>query len=423
MNSIRLRRIISSLAFAVLLLGAITGCARVLEQKEARIEYEPFFKSSTNFDVVMLGTSHMWNHVLPMELWKDYGIASYNWGYSNCTPAENYYLIKDILKYTSPRVVVMDVYGIVEYEELGNGKYQSGKIEQQHVQFDEFPIWSRSKYEASRDVFDDYENNEDFVWDFIKYHNRWSQLEAADFNYEISTEKGAQFLTGLGGGWFVPIDENERAEIDSVCYPYFLEIIEYCEEQGIEVLCVYLPMASCDDNEQRIAQTIGDIVEQYPNCKYENMMNKDILNFYTDACPDNVHLNYSGASKVTDRLGEYLVSNYEFDDYSENGSWIKDYEAYHDYKVKSLKAQTNLADYLVLLRDDDFEAELEVYNLSLMNDYVFGQLCENAGIVPEYVENETDLCAVLTITDRATGELVEEAGFSGNTPEMALRIK
>ena len=116
MKSVKLKRIISCILFATLLLGAIVKCADLLEYKEARKKYTPFYESETNFDVIFLGTSHMWNHVLPMELWKDYGISSYNWGYSNCTPAENYYLIQDILKYTSPKVVVMDVYGLTEYD-------------------------------------------------------------------------------------------------------------------------------------------------------------------------------------------------------------------------------------------------------------------------------------------------------------------
>ena len=267
------KKIVSCIVYSVLLIGAIVKCADVLEYKEARKKYTPFYESETNFEVILLGTSHVWNHILPMEMWSDYGIASYNWGYSHCTPAENFYLIQDIVKYTSPKVVVMDIYGLTEYDDWGNGKYRTDRIEMQHVQFDSLPIWSVNKMKASKDVFDDYENNEDFIWNFIMYHNRWSELAENDFKYDITTEKGAYFLTGLGTTSFTAIPEHEKTNIDSVCYPYFIKVIEYCQERGIEVLCVYAPFAA-NEEQQKIANTIGGIVEQYPNCSYINMLKK-----------------------------------------------------------------------------------------------------------------------------------------------------
>ena len=416
MKSIKLKRIISCILFAVLLFGAVAKCADVLEYKEARKKYTPFYESKTNFDVIFLGTSHMWNHVLPMEMWSDYGIASYNWGFSNCTPAENYYLIQDILKYTSPEVVVIDVYGLTEYNGYNNGKYRTDRIEQQHVQFDSLPIWSVSKYNASKDVFDDYANNEDFIWNFIMYHNRWTELGESDFDYEITTEKGSCFLTGLGTGSFTPIDENEKTEIDSVCYPYFLKIIEYCREQGIQVLCVYLPFGNAEEDAQKIANSIGEIVEQYSNCSYVNMLTKDILNFNTDISPDNAHLNYSGATKVTSWLGQYLRENYSLDDYSTNLSWQEDYDSYVEYKKSVISAQTTLAAYLVQLNDDDFQVEAEVYDQNLMNSDRLMQLYSNAGIDPTYIENDSDQCARLIIKN-STGEIIEDVSFTCENTE------
>ena len=411
------RRLLSSLVFAVLLIGAVVKCADLLEYKEAREKYTPFYESETNFDVIFLGTSHMWNHVLPMEMWKDYGIASYNWGYSNCTPAENYYLIQDILKYTSPKVVVLDTFGLVEYDCWNNGKYRSDCIEQQHVQFDSLPVWSLNKFKAARDVFDDYEDNRDFVWNFLMYHNRWTELGERDFDYQYTTEKGSCFLTGLGEGWFNDIGEEEKCEIDSVCYPYYLKIIEYCQEQGIPVLCTYLPYGSPGEENQRIANTIGDIVEQYPNCSYVNMLTKEIPDYNTDVYPDSIHLNYSGALKTTAWLGAWLKDHYELEDYSDNASWIEAYHDYVAYKQETLQSLTVLADYLVQLKDDDFTAEVEVYDRRLADSELFGELLQNAEIMPRVTEKETDACARIIVRNSRTGEQVEDACFAFEDPE------
>ena len=228
----RIKAIISVVVFIALLFSAIFACSDFLEYKQASIEYEPFFEAKTNHDVIFLGTSHMYNSILPMELWKEYGIASYNWGYSNCSPAINYYLIQDILKYTSPKLLVLDLYGLMEYEQYENGKYKTHRIEQQHVQFDKIPL-SRNKIQGTQDIFDNYDDNLDFLWNFAMYHNRWSELGENDFVYETSTEKGSSFMVGLTQCDFSPISRDEQMEIDTVCFSYFQKILEYCAQNNI----------------------------------------------------------------------------------------------------------------------------------------------------------------------------------------------
>lgn len=412
---VKVKKIISSIVFVILLALAIGKCADVLEYKEARKKYIPFFESKTNFDVVFLGTSHMQNHVLPMEMWDKYGIASYNWGYYNCTPAENYYLIQDIIKYTSPKVVVIDIHGIVDYDDFNNGKYRTDRIEQQHVQFDELPL-SRSKIEASQDVFDDYDDNEDFIWNFIMYHNRWSELGQSDFDYEITTEKGSHFLNGLGRVNFVPISSDQKIEINSVCYPYFLKTLEYCNQQNIQVLCTCNPYAT-NKTQQRVANTMVDVIKNYPNCQYVNMLNENILDFNTDIYSDDSHLNYSGALKTTLWLGQYLSENYSLTDYSDNESWNTDYMLYYEYKVSILKSQKLLVNYLVQLVDTDFSVSAEIYDSNLMNSDRLMLLFDNADISPVLSSTESGYCAKLIITSQITGEIVEEVNFTCENTE------
>ena len=405
-----IHRVISTIVFFVLLVVAVFKCADVLEYKAARKKYTPFYESNTGFDVIYLGTSHVQNHILPMEIWKEYGIASYNWGYSNCTPAENYYLIKDILKYASPKVVVLDAYGLVEYEKYNNGKYRTDRIEQQHVQFDSLPI-SENKIEASKDVFDDYDHNYDFIWNFIMYHNRWEELGEDDFDYEYTTEKGATFLTGLGTSKYTPVPKDEKTQIDTVCYTYFLKIIEYCEDQGIQVLCTYLPFPAGKE-QQRVANTIGDILEKYPGCTYVNMLDKNIIDMDTDINDDGGHLNYLGAKKVSLWLGDYLRTNYDLGDYSEDESWKSDYQKYSDFKIEKFNELTSLTSCLVMAGNDDINACLEVYDEKLKDDETIKAVCRAAATELKYVERDTDDCARLVATSKLTGDIVVDISFA-----------
>ncbi len=412
MKKQRLVRILSCAVFAVLCFLSVSKCADLLEDKKARIKYTPFFESRTDFDVIFLGTSHMYYHVLPMEMWREYGIASFNWGYNNSTPAVNYYLLQDILEYTSPKLIVIDIFGLIEYENYSNGKYRTDRLEQQHVQFDSFPVWSLNKARAAKDVFDDYENNDDFIWNFIMYHNRWNSLGKEDFEYGVSTEKGACFLSGLGEakGPYKPLPEDEKTEINSVCYPYFLKTLEYCQEKGIQVLCVCLPYRAGKER-QRVANTVGEAVGQYEGCSYVNALGLNIVDYDTDLYSDNKHLNYSGASKVTSWLGRYIRDNYRLDDCSGSESWIQDYRNYEEYKISNIMRQEDLPTYLVLLRDKTFSGKLVVHSRALLESERLMALCGNAGIVPVFSESESGGCAELTVQLSSTGEVIQEVRF------------
>lgn len=403
------KNIISCIIVITLLILVMRKCSSVFELKTATAKYTPFYESNTNFDVIFMGSSHMYNTVYPMELWKDYGISSFNWGYANCTPSVEYYLMKDLIKYTSPKVVVVDIYGIAE---LGHWtKYSEDAIGQYHVQFDRMPL-SKVKIDASRNAFDTYPGRNDFIWDFILYHSRWNSLTKEDFVYKDSPEKGASICTEtLGKTTYTKIaDELKSEELYGFNFDAYLALIEFCNEHDIQVLGVCNPCAASEVS-QRAANTIGEIIEAYPNCRYYNMLNEGILDFNTDVIGDNEHLNYSGGSKVTERLGRYLKDNYELDDYSDNEYWISDYEDYFDHKVSLMTGQKSLPVYLPHLTDDDFDTEAVIYDDRVLMFDQLNDLFDNAGIEPVIAEGEEDICAKLIIRSGRTGELIEEARF------------
>lgn len=414
----KIKHLIQGVVFAILLALSIHACGEFLEYKEAKEKYTDFFESETNFDVIFLGTSHTWNTVLPMELWQGYGISSYNWGYSNCTPAESYYIFKDVIKYTEPKLVVLDMFGLMEYQE-GNGKYRQDRIEQQHVQFDEIPF-SMNKLQAALDVFDNYEHRLDYVFNMMMYHNRWDELDERDFNVKISPEKGASMLTGLGWAEYNQISESQKRELDSVNYDYFIKFLNFCHEEDIPVLCVYLPFPASGNN-QKAANSIGDVIDIYLDTEYVNMLNLGIVDFSTDMYADNNHLNFTGACKVTDWLGEYLTENYDLDDYSDNEHWLEDHKEYVEYKAENIRNLWSLNDKLLSTYGGDFDVELvltsdnDLYKADRHVRTFMDNLDINGSVEYEspgllyYNNQECD--ALLRIYKSDTFELVEEIGY------------
>ena len=407
-----LKRLFSSLLFVILLVAALYGCTKLTEDKISREIKGSFFESETNMDVIFMGTSHMYNGVLPMELWNEYGIASYNWGYSNSTPAQNYYVLKEVVKYTNPKVVVLDMNGLVEYNDDGNGKYRHDAIMQSRVLFDSFPI-SLNKIQAVNDLFDDYDNRADFLWDYIIYHSRWASMNSvSDINPIKSTEMGAYFLDDHIGAGFNPISPDDKLDnIEQyVCYDYLIKTLEFCQQKGIAVLGVYLPHVM-DDTSQRVANTIGDTFDKYDGCTYFNMINQGILAYNTDMYADGGHVNYSGACKTTSWLGNYLKNNYSLDDYSQNPYWQDCYNKYIDYRISVLQKQDSLINYLMLLKNPGITVSIEFYDENLWYDEVIASEVYFGRLSPAMSYDGPDGCAAHIITYYQDGSVADEAYF------------
>lgn len=428
----KVKKILNSIGFLLLLLIALCYVINLLSHKESKIQYQPFYECETDIDVLFLGTSHMYNSVLPQVLWNEYGITSYNWGYSNCTIAENYYILQALLEIKKPQVVVLDLFGLTEYEGIGNGKYRQDRIEQQHVQFDALPV-SQIKWSAAKDIFDDYDGNHDFVFNFTKYHNRWEELSQEDFSYSPSTEKGAQMLVGhqdmsdyvalFDSSYFVEqLDWSIDTEVSrTVCYEYLHKLLAYCDENGITLLCTFLPYPA-ESNVQLNAYVLGDVLADY-NCEYLNLVEPghDVLNMYTDIYYDGQHLNYSGAYHTTQFLGQYLRDNYGLADHRNDPAyqqWHKDYEQYVNFKAEQIRNADHIYEKLMLLIGGDFHMTLiENIDCTLIEeDAVFANFITAMADQIVFYKDVLDCDYKIIIYRTETGEVVDECRFIEYNP-------
>ena len=75
---------------------------------------------SAHGNVVFYGSSHVYSGVNVAALWDDYGIAGYDMAGTMQTLWNSYYNMEETLKYQSPRLMVVDLYGIgIEEEYYG----------------------------------------------------------------------------------------------------------------------------------------------------------------------------------------------------------------------------------------------------------------------------------------------------------------
>ncbi|MBQ8092757.1 MAG: hypothetical protein IJ242_04185, partial [Clostridia bacterium] len=139
--------LIKLMVFICILILIMAALSNVFLRKETLVRYGGFLEQPKNHDVLIVGDSHSVNGIYPMQLWKDYGITSYNLsGIGNTLPV-TYWVTRLALDRMTPKVVVIGVKDVGYTEKL---TASSGDL---HTALDCFPI-SRTKVEAVLDLTD-----------------------------------------------------------------------------------------------------------------------------------------------------------------------------------------------------------------------------------------------------------------------------
>lgn len=373
----------------------------IMERKDSEFKYRPFFDQTQDFDVLFLGTSHVINGIFPMELWHDYGLVSYNFGgHGNPLPT-SYWVMRNALDYTSPKLIVVDCL------KLGENMKTSAAFSQEHASLDAFPL-SRTKWATALDLLDDSVAEEreaegtlsdmqertriSLLWDFSVYHSRWNEISAASFNAGKSREKGAESRIAVSEPMEIPdVPADKKIEEDTTGISYLRRMIEECQDKGIEILLVYLPFPAVEWSQME-AHRVYDIAEEY-GVGYINFLDMDLVDYDTDCYDPNSHLNPSGAHKVTDYLGEYISGHYAIEDrrgQEAYSGWHSDYNDYKAFKAENLKRQTALDVYLMLLADKNYHAVIEIHNPAIWKNEHYASLLQNLGIQASQVSDGTD---------------------------------
>jgi len=382
-----LKRILSAVVFLAVLISLLAGLSRVLEYKGSREKIAPFFERAEQFDVLFFGDSHAYSGIYPMELWENYGIASYNLANYNLPIPVSYWVMRNALLACKPKVVVLDVNQIWEQAKLCES---SGDV---HTGLDGFPL-SRVKLETIFDLMDDPlltdENGQrykdmrlEFIFPFIKYHARWSDLTLQDLKPCYNQELGGERNIAVATPDAYEITAS-TADEQGFGFVYLRRFIEYCQNMGIRVMLTNLPYPCPNNNEEQLyTNAVMYTAEEYGIEYFDFVYMDQIVDYATDCYDPASHLNPSGAWKVTDFIGQHLSQSYDLPDHrgeSAYASWDSDYAAYRELKLQSLRKETEPYSFLMLLADPSFSTILLLpENSAVYTDDLAMQLVQNAG--------------------------------------------
>ena len=78
-----MKRFFCVLLFIAAVIGGLLLCDHVTRRDDSERKFRSFYDEKQDIDVFFMGTSHVLDDITPMELWRDFGVTSYNMGTSS----------------------------------------------------------------------------------------------------------------------------------------------------------------------------------------------------------------------------------------------------------------------------------------------------------------------------------------------------
>ena len=291
--------------------------------------FRSFYSEKENsLDAVYCGSSVTYSFWMPTVAWERYGIAVHPYA-SNSQPLEvAEYLIKEARK-TQP-----DALFIIPTNSFG-GITEANM----HWLLDYMPF-SRNKVDLVQALVDmgaiDKTERWEYLFPIVRYHTRWTELTEQDFDYTADdikrTSTYVSFLTYARNIVNSFRFTEKTVELPEVTQKALESLLDYCDDEQINVLFVTVPNAITDEAKLAGENTIEQMVQErgYPVLdlfQHIEDMELDITTDYYNPKHTNIH----GAIKYTDYLAQYLVENYGFEDKRGDpaySSWDEAHETY-----------------------------------------------------------------------------------------------
>ena len=297
---------------------------------------EEYYDSKEPHDVIFLGDCEVFENFSTAALYRNHGISSYIRGSAEQYIWQSYYLLKDTLKYETPKVVVLSVHS-VQFDQPRTEEYNRMTLDGMK--------WSDVKVDAIKASMLPEEHFVDYVFPILRYHYRWSELSGDDFKYfwskdRISTNGYYMRCDVRPYTGFPPKLPLANYTLGSNAMGYLQKICDLCKENGINLVLIKAPIEYPSWYEQWDTQ-IQAVADQN-GVPYINYIGNDEIgiDMSVDTYDAGLHLNITGAEKLSDYLGKYLKSNYELTDYRQDPTYSKVWDSnlafYDDIRAKQL---------------------------------------------------------------------------------------
>lgn len=317
-------------------------------------KYHSFYQLPQNsLDYIVLGTSHSFYSINPLEIYSKTGEKGYNLGSPVQAVSTSYYWLVEACKYQNPSYVIFDVSSLTN-----NPKDTSlADISKAFINMK----MSRNKIAAifnSKKEFANISSICELIVPLYQFHTRWDDLGKAD--WESTSDdyffKGSYLkfqALSVTEKPFINLEQKRYYNLNngSIKYHqnfaliseenknYFDKMVSFCDSNGIRLIPFKFPSKNWMDNEKTSVQ---EFLSTYNldliDLNEEGVLN---LNWDTDTGDNGYHTNYWGATKTSIFLASWLANQTDLiaDDPENNDkSWMDDLRKYGDWEQFNLNS-------------------------------------------------------------------------------------
>lgn len=276
-------------------------------------------------DVLCVGSSHAFQSIIPAQMYAEKGYSSYVLAGGSRAPWQDYYYIKEALKDQSPKLIVLDVYkaGGSQAVEAYHDYETVNNLLETPLSINKIRAVAVSRADSKLDILLRFPYIHDKFSGFPrptidKFYGNRNTLFGYDLQTDVEPGSIPQSVRGVTG----------TAPINSKNEKYLRKIIEYSQKNGINILLANTPWPQIDEEGQMYFNYIGKLAKEY-NVPFldGNLYWDEIgIDWSTDRNDKHGHLNYSGATKYTHWLDEYISEHYDIADHRND----PEYSVYED---------------------------------------------------------------------------------------------
>lgn len=287
-------------------------------------------EKKNSLDVLFVGDSDIYNGISPMEIYEKYGITSYDYASSAASNLLMYYMMLEALKTQTPKVVVMDETSIFGYKEGETNTHRAMDL----MPLDDVKLKLITDPGYKFNVGDQLT----FLFPFFRYHDRWGSINLKDI---FKKDTSINYYKGYTFSNTVKAAENDDSYMDGLnenvdfSTNYLPESVlkakEYCDEHNIKFLLISMPDTSAWSHAKYLKMQEWTKDNDIDYLDFNVMLDEVGINFQTDTPDGGMHLNISGAIKLSNYLGKYLSENYDLADHrfdKKYASWDESLEKY-----------------------------------------------------------------------------------------------
>lgn len=287
----------------------------VLPKNHSLLTMDDFYALERNsLDILFIGSSHIVNGIEPQIIEDITGMSTMSCAIIGQQAPLHVDYMEEAVKYQRPSLFVVDIYRfraksydympLSDLHESINGMRMGGGIKLKS-------IWKNTELK----------NMPEFLFPIIRYHTRWSNLSAEDFEYLFGKRKSSN--KGYSGTDAVDPHEAPIANVtQEVTLPQRTEklldaVSGIALRDGSDLLFINLPYSHLSNDDMNMYHAIESYMRKrcvsmgvdFEYIDYSQGLEEFDFDYGTD-CQDYSHLNNSGARKVSVALAEYISRNY-----------------------------------------------------------------------------------------------------------------